>query len=404
MIDILKSYAAAFVKAHSSQAAPQVQSTLAKLSLCRTQALGGHLYRCSSCDQHTIVYNSCGDRHCPQCAGAKRRDWLDSASQLLLPGVNYFQVVFTLPDRLSSLALGNRREIFNLLFRSAWRALKQVVESEQAFEAAAVMVLHTWNQRLESHIHLHALVPGGGPSLTGDGEWKRSVPPPHHSRKQLWLVDADELRLAFRNEFLAGVRSLHRRGKLKLVGEWQYLADTDSFNEWLKPVEDQSWVTFIQSPPQESSPRHVLSYLARYMTGGPISDRRVLRHEDDQVVFLARVGTKHGGSDEVDEVELSGAEFVRRWSLHILPKGYTKTRRFGGYSNHHGNRYMAECRELLCDSGDESASDTDGDSDLQREHRCPDCDALMHVVSGCASPGWWRIMQGPFRPLWYDDG
>ncbi len=129
-----------------------MQSTLAKLSLCRTPALGGHVYECRTCDHRVIVHNSCGDRHCPQCGGAKRRDWLSSSAKLLLPGITYYQVVFTIPDKLSSLTLGNRRAMFDLLFRSAWQALKQTIEDEQQFEAAAAMMLHTWNQHLEAGV------------------------------------------------------------------------------------------------------------------------------------------------------------------------------------------------------------------------------------------------------------
>ncbi len=141
MAGLLRRYAADFVLRYPRQATPHVQSTLAKLSLCRTAALGGRRYHCSSCDHECTVYNSCGDRHCPQCSGAKRADWLSKTAELLLPGVEYFQVVFTIPDSLSALALGNRTEIFNLLFRSAWRSLKQVIQDEQQFEAAAAMVL-----------------------------------------------------------------------------------------------------------------------------------------------------------------------------------------------------------------------------------------------------------------------
>ncbi|MCP4786026.1 MAG: transposase, partial [Fuerstiella sp.] len=229
------------------QAVPHVQSTLAKLSLCRTPALGEHLYQCESCDHSCIVYNSCGDRHCPQCSGAKRRTWMDSAAKLLLPGIDYFQVVFTMPDKLSSLALGNRREMFDLLFRSAWRALKQVIEDEQQFEAAASMILHLWNQHLESHVHVHAFVPGGGPSLQDPEKWVSSHPPAHETQNRFWLVDADELRLAFRTEFLKGLRSLHRRDKLKLTGEWEFLRQTAAFDVWLQPLEQKTWVTFIQA-------------------------------------------------------------------------------------------------------------------------------------------------------------
>ena len=154
MIDILRRHAAEFVRAERSAAVPQVQSTLAKLSVCRTAALGSRLYGCRECGEVKRVHHSCGDRHCPQCRGASRANWVDSAAAWILPGIDYYQVVFTIPSELSSFALGNRREMFNLLFRSAWRSLKTVLESEQHYEAAAAMVLHTWNQKLDAHIHV----------------------------------------------------------------------------------------------------------------------------------------------------------------------------------------------------------------------------------------------------------
>jgi hypothetical protein len=155
--ELLRAYTPGFVAQHRRQAVPQVQSTLAKLSLCRTAALGERTLKCQTCDHQCVVYNSCGDRHCPQCRGAQRAKWLDSTSELLQPnadcGVDYFQVVFTLPDTISALALGNRRPLYNLLFTSAWQALREVIEEQFGFQAAALMVLHTWNQRLGQHPH-----------------------------------------------------------------------------------------------------------------------------------------------------------------------------------------------------------------------------------------------------------
>ncbi len=391
------------------QAVPQVQSTLAKLTLCRTAALGEHLYRCESCQHRVIVYNSCGDRHCPQCTGAKRRDWLDSSAQLLLPGVIFYQVVFTIPDRLSALTLGNRRVMFDLLFHSAWRALKRVIENEQEFEAAAAMMLHTWNQHLDAHVHLHAFVPGGGPSLKDPQKWKAAHPPAHETQNRFWLVDADELRLVFRTEFLEGLRRLYCKEKLTLVGDWSYLRDAEAFETWLEPLERQEWVTYIQAPPtKDTTPDQVLKYLARYMTGGPISDRRLVSHAAGEVTFTARIGTTQGGSEETEAVSLPGAEFVRRWALHILPKGYTKSRRYGGYSNHHCRRYLAACRELLPLEESPAASD-DANSEsypepADRQHRCPQCDVTLIRIAGDVSPSWRDVMSGRFRPQWYDDG
>jgi len=396
-----------------------VQSTLAKLSLCRTAALGGHRWRCQSCDAESPVYNSCGDRHCPQCGGAKRANWLDSAAKLLQPGVDYYQVIFTIPQQLSSLALGNRRVMFDLLFRSAWRVLQQTIATEQRFEAAALMVLHTWNQKLEAHAHVHALVPGGGPSLdtdpSGDAprRWIRSQRAGDSGSAGYYLVNADTLRQRFRDVFLKGLKRLHRSDKLKLRGEWSWLKDEAAFADWLKPLAEIAWVAHIEPPPCElASPENVLKYLARYLTGGPISDRRLISEENGTVTFSARRGTTRGGDRcDVEECPLPGIEFVRRWCLHILPKGYTKTRRFGGYSNCHRKRYLAECEALLTAKGIDFASVLpSADNDVHHEAdaasaesglRCPQCDRPMVRVASSTRPSWVDVMRGSQRPSWY---
>ncbi|MFV1991306.1 MAG: transposase zinc-binding domain-containing protein, partial [Acidimicrobiales bacterium] len=264
---LLRQYTPSFVARHRRQAPPPVQSTLAKLSLCRTAAPGGRRYRCDACDSQCQVHNSCGDRHCPQCSGARRADWLTSTSKLLLPGIDYFQVVFTLPNTLPSLALGNRREIYNLLFRSAWQALREIIAEEQGFEASAVMVLHTWNQQLQPHAHVHAIVPGGGPSLDPRRQWVRSQRRSgRHQADDLYLVDTDSLRERFREVFLKGLRRLHHQEKLKLDAEFRHLRNASEFESWLKPLEKVKWAINIQPPPsQHAVPEHVLKYLARYL-------------------------------------------------------------------------------------------------------------------------------------------
>jgi hypothetical protein len=158
VIDLLRQYTPAYLDRFGRQAVPQVQSVLAKLALCRTSALGGHTYECPQCQHRCQVYNSCLDRHCPLCGGGRRADWLDKTSELLLTKIDYFQVVFTLPDDLWPLMLGNRRPTYRLLFHAAWEALGEVLREELGCEPAALMVLHTWNQRLEHYPHLHALV------------------------------------------------------------------------------------------------------------------------------------------------------------------------------------------------------------------------------------------------------
>jgi hypothetical protein len=417
VFDLLRRYTAGFVTHYRPQAVPQVTSTLAKLELCRTEALGGHVFRCDTCDIECRVNNSCGDRHCPQCAGAKRADWLDSTSKLLLPGITYFQVVFTIPDKLSSLALGNRDEIYNLLFRAAWKTLRDVIADEQLFEAAAVMVLHTWNQMLEAHAHLHAMVPGGGPALNGDRRWIKSRRPNVKHCDGNYLCNSEELKSKFRENFLAGLRRLHASGKLNLNGDWEFLQDKARFDDWLKPMEEITWVAYIEPPPYENCPpEHMAKYLARYLTGGPISDRRIVSHENGFVTFLARVGKTTGGSDDVAPIKLRGEEFVRRWCLHILPKGFTKTRRFGGYWNCRRKKYIAECRELLamvtntpivcdavaCEAAAPVACDPDEADD--RSPCCPKCQAKMRWISFQRRGSWRIVMCSSHRPHWYRDG
>lgn len=380
----------------------QVQSVLSKIWLCRTPALGASWHWCAKCDTGVRIPNSCGDRHCPQCRGATRAAWVDAATKKLIAGVDYYQVVFTLPDDLSALALGNRREMFNLLFQAAWKSLKKVLEDEQQYEAAASLVLHTWNQHQEAHVHLHAIVPGGGPSLTTPGTWKNAVPPPHERAGRWWLVDADNLRREFRDTFLTGLRRLHAKGELRLTGDWSHLQDAAEFAAFLAPLETKSWVTYIQPPPTESSqPQDIVKYLARYLTGGPMSDARLVSYTDGMVTFTARTGTTHGGSDETEEVELSGAEFVRRWCLHILPRGFTKTRGYGGWSNHHSKRYVAECREMTQQPMNAPDTRSEPDAAEPTGPSCPVCGGELARLERVHRTSWRDIFSGSDCPWWY---
>ncbi|MFM7923449.1 MAG: transposase [Planctomycetaceae bacterium] len=409
VIDILREHVAGFVARHPSAACAQVQSTLAKISFCRTQSLGASWHWCAECNTGIRIPNSCGDRHCPQCRGAQRVTWVDTMQPLLLPGVDMFEVVFTIPETLSSLTLGNRREMFRLLFHAAWQSLKTVLEKEQQFEAAAAMVLHTWNQHLESHVHLHAVVPGGGPSLKNAEQWKSATPPPHERQDRWWLVDAEDLRAEFRKRFLAGLRRLHAHEQLRLDGDWAYLRDSESFERYLAPLESQAWVTYIEPPPETSQPEDVVKYLARYLTGGPISDRRLVSHDGRHVVFTARKGTTHGGSDETEEVSVPVDEFVRRWCLHILPSGFTKSRRFGGWSSQHRERCMEHCRRLR-----EQPASVDGDGsgaaktetsmaadNAPHERPCPTCGHGLERLEFVHRTSWKEIFSSDDRPVWY---
>jgi hypothetical protein len=385
------------------QAVPQVQKVLAKLALCRTSALGGHTYECPQCQHRCQVYNSCLDRHCPLCGGGRRADWLDKTSELLLPNIDYFQVVFTLPDDLWPLMLGNRRPTYRLLFHAAWEALQEVLREELGCEPAALMVLHTWNQHLEHYPHLHALVPGGGPSKDGQ-QWVGSKPRRVRGQDKPYLVDNHLLSARFRDKFLAGLTRLHRDGKLKLTDRWSYLQDPTAFRDWLQPLSDCDWVVFIEPPPTEhANPEHVLKYLARYLTGGPISDRRLIDHQDGKVTFWARGHDKKAGHQR-EPCTLRGAEFTRRWALHILPKGFVKSRCFGGFSCRHRRTYLDRCRALL---GAEHAAPAEAAAAESGEaspptRPCPRCQTPMTCVSQGERVSWRKVLKGRHCPPWYD--
>lgn len=325
-----------------------MQSVLAKLSLCRTRALGGKTFQCDDCSEVTEVYHSCGDRHCPQCSGCKRYDFAERAEQLILEGVTYYQVVFTLPGVISEMALANREAIADLLFESAAASLRQTIRSEQDYDPPSMMVLHTWNQQLEPHWHIHALVPGGGPSRSND-QWKSAqAPPDANNSDEYYLVDAISLREAFRKAALSRLKKLYIKGELKLGGKFDYLKDESAWSTLCDELAEIDWVSFIQPPPTKSSTaEQIVRYLTRYLTGGPVSDSRIIAADANYVTFLARQGARVGGEREQLPVTIPTLEFVRRWCQHIQPEQLTKTRYFGGWCCHQRTKYQATCRRLL---------------------------------------------------------
>ena len=183
-------------------------------------------------------------------AGARRADWMDKTRELILPGIHYFQVVFTLPDRFSRLILGNRRVLYRLLFRSAWQALRHEL-LKQGIDPAAVLVLHTWNQELGHHPHVHALVPGAGPSANPDNDpcWVVAQDASFPNRREPFLVDIKQLGRTFRDRFVRGLGMLLRKGSLQLPDEWSQLHDSRVRRAWLKALRQSDWNVFISGPP-----------------------------------------------------------------------------------------------------------------------------------------------------------
>jgi len=335
---------------------------------------------------------------------------------LILDGVDYFQVVFTLPSELSRLALGNRSEIYDLLFASAWAALSETIRAEQGYDPAAMMVLHTWNQKLDAHAHVPAVVPGGGPKLEGcslkGNDWRIALKDNDVSSAGRYLVDADELRSTYRDVFLKGLSRLHADGELKLDGEFEYLQDEAAWQALLDELQSVTWVSYIQPPPGDCDTEHVLKYLARYLTGGPISDSRIVHANEKEVTFLARAGVVPGGESKQVPITLSRTEFTRRWCQHILPRGYTKSRRFGGWSNPRRDEYLERCSKQL-DAIDAALSadamefkvptdQSDDEPSAEDTCTCPSCGGEMILQAAADKPSWSEVMSSSARPPWYE--
>ena len=283
---------------------------------CRTAVLGGHVYRCDQCGTEKICYNSCRNRHCPKCQNLDKERWLQKRRSELLP-VPYFHVVFTLPEELNLLALGNPREIYDLLFHSASETLLEVAADPKHLGArlGILAVLHTWSQTLVLHPHLHCIVPAGGPSLDG----KRWV-----AGSEKFLLPVRVLAPVFRGKFLAGLKKLYQEGRLILTGSAEALRDPFEFHNLLGRLYRKSW--WVYSKPPFGGPEIVLKYLARYTHRVALSNRRLVGLENDQVSFTYKDYSQDGRRREM---ALPAQEFIRRFLLHILPDRFVRIRHYG---------------------------------------------------------------------------
>lgn len=399
-MSILRGFSDRFFARFRGRTSVQVENTLLKIHFCRTPDMLGRVYQCT-CSHRHYTYNSCSDRHCPQCSGARRSDWIDTTEALLHSQVTYFQCVFTLPDRLSSLVLGNRKPLYDLLFHAAWQAIHGSVTAECNIKPAALMVLHTWNQRLGHHPHVHAIVPGNGPSMDGQS-WTpvRMTQPRHNKPARPLLVDYKTLGHRFRDAYISGVRRLIKSDQLKMESP-------EAVEQLLQELSAIDWAAFIQPPPRdECRPEHIVRYLARYMTGGPISDKRLIKVEDGYVHFLARSKDKSGRQEPT---RLPGDEFVRAWSMHILPKGFTKVRSFGAWAYTKRDEYKTLCERLCPQTVEPSPSSSQEQSGDEQEPEilCSKCaenniKSVMRLVETQHRPSWAELFYGPAHPAWFE--
>jgi hypothetical protein len=336
--DIFRSYGAAYRRQYKLRsAALKVMSALEK---CRTSALGGHVDVCDTCGVMRNSYNSCCNRHCPKCQGLARERWLLARKQELLP-VTYFHVVFTIPDVLNRLALVNQQLVYDILFRAASETLLDLGRDPKHIgaEIGLIAILHTWGQNLMDHPHVHCIVPGGG--LSRDGQ--RWIFPRKAKADKPFFIHVNVLSDLFKKKFLHYLNKAYNNGELKFVGEIVSLGTPQGFQRLVDKLYSIKWVSYCKRP--FGGPKQVMEYLGRYTHRVAISNYRIQTMEDGKVSFKWR---DYRDNNREKVMTLDAFEFIRRFLLHVLPKGYCKIRYYGLLSNRHKSSKLKRSKEVLC--------------------------------------------------------
>jgi hypothetical protein len=333
--DVFRGEAESFLRRSGKHLSLTQKRTFAALSACRTAALGGHVAACDHCDHQRVSYNSCRNRHCPKCQALARAHWLERRAAELLP-IPYFHLVFTLPQEIAALALQNKRLMYGLLFEAARATIAEVAANPRhlgAHDVGILAVLHTWGQNLIHHPHLHCVVSGGG--LSPDGQrWIAS--------KSYYFLPVRVLSRVFRRKYCELLRQAYDERQLEFHGQLAPLAEQRAFEKLLAAATSREWVVYAKRPFRE--PLCVLKYLARYTHRVAISNRRLVRYHAGRVTFRFKDYADRG---RARTMTLSGSEFIRRFLLHVLPKGFVRIRYFGYLANRQRQEKLAHCRRLL---------------------------------------------------------
>src|SRR6202046_1698082 len=333
---------------------------------CRTAVLGGHLDECTRCGHRAISYNSCRNRHCPKCQAGARERWLEKRRQELLP-TPYVHVVFTLPRPLAPLALQNKKLVYDLLFRTSAQTLLEVAHDQKHLgaEIGFFSVLHTWSQKLELHPHVHCVVPAGG--LSADR--KRWIKP-----RYAFFLPVKVLSRVFRGKFVAALKRAFQDGQLSFHGDLRLLAQPKTFAAWLRPLFRKDWVVY--SKPPFGGPDYVLRYLGRYTHRVAISNHRLVSFADGQVTFRWR-DSAHNNEQKLMTLALD--EFLRRFLLHLLPKGFVRIRHFGFLANRRRSALLPLCFAALGTVPVPMEPETTA-QESDPLWRCPKCGGAMAVI------------------------
>ena len=377
--DIFRAAGPNYRKAHTGHLSLSQLKVMSAVEHCRTAALGGHVEACEDCGEWRIAYNSCRNRHCPKCQGAAARTWLAEREADLLP-VGYFHVVFTLPAEVAAIASHNKALVYDLLFRAASETMLTIAADPKHLGAriGITAVLHTWGSAMTHHPHVHMIVPGGGIALDGS-RWIAS--------RQAFLLPVRVLGKLFRRLFLTRLLQLHDTGRLAFFGSAAPLADRRAFVRYLSPVRRKRWIVYAKPP--FAGPEAVLAYLSRYTHRVAISNSRLIAFDKTDVTFRYK-DYRRDGCNRQQVMTLAVDEFIRRFLLHVLPRGFHRIRHYGLLAGSSRKTSIARARELL--NAVPPPPDEANDEPTDIRPPCPCCGGRMIVIEVFKR---WRQPRGP---------
>ena len=376
--DIVRAQDSRFIQDHCRWIHWTHRKVLQAIARCRTAALGGHRDHCPRCGYQTISYNSCRNRHCPKCQNGARDRWV-AARQNELLAVTYVHVVFTLPHHLSRLVLQNKKALYDLLFRASAETLLEVAADPKHLGAAIgfLSVLHSWGQNLLHHPHVHCLIPAGGLSL----DHQRWVHPRYH-----FFLPVHVLSRVFRKKFVDGLKRRFQEGQLTFAGTLQPLKNEKAFRAFLRPLFRQNWVVYAKPP--FGGPHHVLGYLARYTHRVAITNHRLVAFDGEQVTFRWK---DYAQGNKKRMMTLAAPEFLRRFLLHVLPRGFVRIRSFGFLANRRRAQLLPLCQQLSQHAPQPQPSATLPSTAKPALFRCPKCATAMIVGEKLSALTLWQL-------------
>ena len=368
--DIFRDHGDSWRRAHAGHISLGQLKVMSAIERCRSAALGGHVLRCQDCSTIEIAYNSCRNRHCPKCQGAVAKQWLADRQAELLP-IEYYHVVFTLPTPISDIAYQNKAVIYDLLFKASAETLTTIAADPKHLGARIgfTSVLHTWGSALTHHPHVHCIVPGGG--LSPDGEQWVSCKPG-------FFLPVRVLSRLFRRLFLEKLCQAHRDGRLQFYAQHQHLADTQAFSALLAPLRKIDWVVYAKRP--FAGPEAVLAYLSRYTHRVAISNSRLIAHDHRGVTFKYK-DYRVNNRERYKTMRLATDEFIRRFLIHVLPRGFHRIRHYGLFASHLRAKNLATLRTVLSVATSEATPTQALDDNCEcYPYLCPACGAPMRVI------------------------